>query len=289
MSTVLIAYLESKETARKLTMHDTPQENGVSECLNHTLMEKVQAMLWATGLPHYLWGEALLHAMYLKNHTFMKALNGHTPYEAVNEGPLNLQDLPKWGCKVWVHNDEGGKVGIRAKKGHWVGYDEHSKGHHIYWPDKQSVGVERNIKFSETYVPVPHNDDVVLEGKDENLDESTPMLTQPEPPVLTPVTQPVTQPAMQPEVCSTRIRKPFQYIRDVQDGKGSAQGLKNQPAFPHGMPIPEARIKEVDDEVETKNLEGELVEEIHVVMAAKMAEAHGLEPQNVKEVMRSPR
>ena len=85
---------------------------------------------------------------------------------------------------MWVHNDKSGKVGIRAKEGCWVGYNEHSKGHHIYWPNKQSVGVERNIKFSETYVPVPHNNDVVLEAEDENLDESTPMLAQPEPPVL---------------------------------------------------------------------------------------------------------
>ena len=41
MSMVLIAYLESKGMARKLTVHDTPQENRVSECLNRTLMEKV--------------------------------------------------------------------------------------------------------------------------------------------------------------------------------------------------------------------------------------------------------
>jgi Reverse transcriptase (RNA-dependent DNA polymerase) len=75
----------------------------------------------------------------------------------------------------------------------------------------------------------------------------------------------------------------------MQAGKGSAQGLKNQPAFPRGMPVPEARIKEVDDDAETENTEGELVEEVPgVAMAAKMADAHGLEPQNLKEAMRSP-
>jgi GAG-pre-integrase domain len=41
MSTELIAYLDSKGTARKLTVHDTPEQNGVSERLNRTLMEKV--------------------------------------------------------------------------------------------------------------------------------------------------------------------------------------------------------------------------------------------------------
>ena len=37
----LITYLDSKGTARKLTIHDTPEQNGVSEQLNRTLMEKV--------------------------------------------------------------------------------------------------------------------------------------------------------------------------------------------------------------------------------------------------------
>ena len=77
----LIAYLDEKGTAHKLTVHDTPEENGVSECLNCTLMEKVWAMLWAVGLPCNLWGEAILHATYLKNHMSTKALNGCTPYE----------------------------------------------------------------------------------------------------------------------------------------------------------------------------------------------------------------
>ena len=55
------------------------------------------------------------------------------------------------------------------------------------------------------------------------------------------------------------------------------------------MPIPEARIEKVDNEAKTKNLEGELVEDIpSVAMAEKMAKAHGFEPQNLKEAMRSP-
>jgi Reverse transcriptase (RNA-dependent DNA polymerase) len=55
------------------------------------------------------------------------------------------------------------------------------------------------------------------------------------------------------------------------------------------MPVPEARIEEVDDDTETENVEGELMEGIPgVAMSAKMAEAHDLEPQNLKEVMRSP-
>jgi len=50
----------------KLTIH-TLEEDGISERLNCTLMEKVRAMLIASGLPIFLWGEALFHACYLKN------------------------------------------------------------------------------------------------------------------------------------------------------------------------------------------------------------------------------
>lgn len=55
------------------------------------------------------------------------------------------------------------------------------------------------------------------------------------------------------------------------------------------MPVPEVRIEEVGGNPENENVEAELMEEIPgVAMAAKMAEAHGLEPQNLKEAMRSP-
>jgi len=67
----------------KLTIHHTPEEDGVSKRLNRTLMEKVRAMLIASGLSIFLWGEALFHACYLKNQMSTKALNGRTPFEAV--------------------------------------------------------------------------------------------------------------------------------------------------------------------------------------------------------------
>jgi len=61
----------------------------------------------------------------------------------------------------------------------------------------------------------------------------------------------------------------------------------NQPVLPQGMTVPEATIEEVDDE--NVNGQGELVEEIPgIAMAAKMAEAHGLEPRNLTEAKRSP-
>ena len=49
-----VMYLKAAGTKQKLTVHDTPQHNGIAECLNRTLLEKVRAMLHKSGLPHIL-------------------------------------------------------------------------------------------------------------------------------------------------------------------------------------------------------------------------------------------
>ena len=60
-------HLAEAGTIRNLTVHDTPEHNGVAERLNRTLLERVQVMLLFSGLPKSLWGEAISHAIYLKN------------------------------------------------------------------------------------------------------------------------------------------------------------------------------------------------------------------------------
>lgn len=52
-------YLAANGIQRRLTVHDTPEHNGVAEGLNRTLLEKVRAMLHAADLPGNLWGESM--------------------------------------------------------------------------------------------------------------------------------------------------------------------------------------------------------------------------------------
>ena len=69
-----INYLEDHGTEQKLTTHDTPEENSVAERLNHTLLETMCTIMITAQLPANLWGEALLHAAWLKNRTWTCAL-----------------------------------------------------------------------------------------------------------------------------------------------------------------------------------------------------------------------
>ena len=144
-------HLASQGTMRKLTTHDTPEYNGISERLNRTLLERTRALLHASKLPKNLWGEAITHVVWLKNRTPTRALpDGKTPYKMLYNKRPNLGHLKEWGCKVWVHSMEGLKLDGRSKVGKWVGFDEPSNAHRIFWPEKCSITVERSVKFDDT-------------------------------------------------------------------------------------------------------------------------------------------
>ena len=62
------------------TMPDTPQQNGIAERRNRTLLNMVRCMLVSSSLPEFLWGEALKTATYILNQMPSKSIP-KTPYE----------------------------------------------------------------------------------------------------------------------------------------------------------------------------------------------------------------
>ena len=81
-STELENYLKTEGVKHELTVPKTPEQNGVAERLNRTLVEAVRAMLIQTKLPQRFWVEALLTAVYLHNRSPTKGVTDMTPFEA---------------------------------------------------------------------------------------------------------------------------------------------------------------------------------------------------------------
>ena len=105
------AHLATHGIKRRLMVHDMPQENGVAERLNCTLLEKVHAMLHGAQLLKSLWGEALAHATWLKNRTSTKALEQVMPLQALTGAKPDLSEAHEWGRQVIVHNAANSKLG----------------------------------------------------------------------------------------------------------------------------------------------------------------------------------
>ena len=69
LSTEFMKHLKLKGTERQVTIHDTPEHNCIAERLNCMLIKQVHAMMHTSSLPKSLWGEAVMHATWVKNRT----------------------------------------------------------------------------------------------------------------------------------------------------------------------------------------------------------------------------
>ena len=145
-------YLKSEGVRHELTVPKTPQQNGVAERLNRTLMEMVRTMLIESHLDQRFWGEALCTAVYLRNRSPTKAVEGKTPFEALNGKKPNVKHLRAFGCVSYplIMKDERKKLDPVAKRCVLVGYGTEVKGYRLYDPDRaEKVRYSRDVKFNE--------------------------------------------------------------------------------------------------------------------------------------------
>ena len=105
--------LKSEGVRHELTVPKSPEQNGVAEQLNCTLVEMTQSMLAGSILPQKLWVEAVSTAVYLWNQSPTKAVEGMTPHEAFHGNKPNVKHLRVLGCVAFAHiaKDERKKIG----------------------------------------------------------------------------------------------------------------------------------------------------------------------------------
>ena len=94
-------FLKEEGIASQLTAPGTPQQNGVSERRNRTLMEMVRSMMSYSSLPLSFWGYALETAAYVLNQVPSKTVP-RTPYERWTGRKVNLGRIRIWGCPAHV-------------------------------------------------------------------------------------------------------------------------------------------------------------------------------------------
>ena len=126
-------YLRSEGVRHELTVPKTPQQNGVAERLNRTLMETVRTMLVESKLSQQFWGEAVSTAVYLKNRSPTIAVKGMTPFEALYGKKPNVKHLRAFGCVCYplIMKDERKKLDPVAKRCILVGYGTEVKGYRV--------------------------------------------------------------------------------------------------------------------------------------------------------------
>uniref|UniRef100_A0A251V331 Putative zinc finger, CCHC-type n=1 Tax=Helianthus annuus TaxID=4232 RepID=A0A251V331_HELAN len=126
--------------ARHRTVPGTPQQNGLVERMNRTLLNKVRCMLLSSGMPKRFWAEAVTTAAYLVNRSPSTAIGLKTPMEMWSGKKEEYDNLRVFGTLAYAHVKQG-KLEPRAVRGIILGYPEGVKGHKLWRIDDGSPKV----------------------------------------------------------------------------------------------------------------------------------------------------
>ncbi|GKC08637.1 retrovirus-related pol polyprotein from transposon TNT 1-94 [Tanacetum coccineum] len=145
-------FCEMKGILRQFSVARTPQQNGVAERRNMTLIEAARTMLADSKLPTTFWAEAVNTACYVKNRVLVVKPHNKTPYELFHGRTPTLSFMRPFGCPVTILNtiDHLGKFDGKADEGFFVGYSLNSKAFRVFNSRTRIVEENLHIRFSES-------------------------------------------------------------------------------------------------------------------------------------------
>ena len=145
------SYCAGEGVARQLTAPYSPQQNGVVERRNQTIVGMARSMMKAKAMPAEFWGEAVSTAVFILNRSPTKALKGMTPYQAWYGRKPNVSYLRTFGCIGHVKTVKPGlgKLEDRSTKMVFLGYEDGTKAYRLYDPARGKVVVSRDVIFDE--------------------------------------------------------------------------------------------------------------------------------------------
>ncbi|GBN44324.1 Retrovirus-related Pol polyprotein from transposon TNT 1-94, partial [Araneus ventricosus] len=164
-------FLKEQGIVHQLTVPYSPQQNGVSERKNRTLIEMTRCLLSEANLPQRFWAEAAMTATYLQNRLPTKPKR-KTPYELWTNRKPNLSRIRVFGCKAYayIQKQKRVKLDCKAVEGIFLGYDYRSKGYRIYLGDNK-IMISRTVKFIENPPPYAKNEAKELQNQNETTQQ----------------------------------------------------------------------------------------------------------------------
>lgn len=164
-------FCKDKGIVQEFTSSYSPQQNGVAERMNRTLMDKVRAILLDSNFAKNMWGEALRYSNYTLNRSPTKALKGDVPAH-VFYGKVKHDHLRIFGSKAWaVILPKQGKLSPRAREARMIGYC--GNGYRLWDQKKGEIFVSRDVQFDERNYKLKQEDNRSEEYILEDIEKET--------------------------------------------------------------------------------------------------------------------
>ncbi|GJT32947.1 retrovirus-related pol polyprotein from transposon TNT 1-94 [Tanacetum coccineum] len=151
LNKTLHAYFKEEGIEHQTSTPRTPEQNGVVERRNRTLVEAARTMLSASKLPLSFWAEAVATACYTQNRSIIISTHGKMAYHIINDRKPSIKHLHIFGCICYITRD-GENLDKMKEKGDpcvMVGYSTQSKGYRVYNKRTRLIVESIHIKFDE--------------------------------------------------------------------------------------------------------------------------------------------
>ncbi|GJW02432.1 putative ribonuclease H-like domain-containing protein [Tanacetum coccineum] len=148
---VMLEFCGEKGIKQEFSNARTPQQNGVAERMNRTLIEAARTMLADSHLPTTFWAEAVNTACYTFNRVRVTKPQNKTPYELLFGHKPILSYIRPFGCHVTILNTLSplGKFDGKSDEGFLVGYSVNSKAFRVYNLVTKRVEGNLHVNFLE--------------------------------------------------------------------------------------------------------------------------------------------
>jgi hypothetical protein len=145
----LESYLEKHGIKHEMTVAYTPEQNGVAERRNRTLVEMARCMMIQSQLSSSFWAEAISTANYLRNRCPSRSINGQTPHKLWTGKDFSVKHFQIFGTKGYRldKTPNKGKFDPRSKKCIFVGYSTERRAYRVWCPDFKRIYATRDVKF----------------------------------------------------------------------------------------------------------------------------------------------
>nr|GEV22467.1 retrovirus-related Pol polyprotein from transposon TNT 1-94 [Tanacetum cinerariifolium] len=147
----LAKFFDEVSITQQFSATRTPQQNGVVERRNITLVEAARTMLTFANLPLFLWAAAIATACFIQNRSIIYKRFDKTPYELINKRKPNIKFFRVFGCRCYLLNDyeDVGKLKPKRDIEVFVRYSKESSASRIYHKRTRKMHESVNVNFYE--------------------------------------------------------------------------------------------------------------------------------------------
>jgi hypothetical protein len=145
-------FLEEEDIKHEFSSPYTPQQNGVVERKNRTLLDMIRTMFDEYKTPDHFWAEAINTACYSINRVYLHRILKKTLYELLIGKKPNVSYFRVFGskCFILIKRGRNSKFAPKAVEGFLLGYDSNTRAYRVFNKSTGLVEVSCDIVFDET-------------------------------------------------------------------------------------------------------------------------------------------